>query len=367
MDYLKIPCAIIRGGTSKGVFFNDKDLPIAPETRDKVILSAFGSPDSRQVDGLGGADPLTSKVAIIKRSNKPGVDIDYTFGQVGINEASVNYSLNCGNMASGAAIFAIDEGLVRVEEPVTTVRMFETNTKSLISAIVCVKDGKAAATGDYSIDGVHGKGSMITLRFLNTIGAITGELLPTGNSLDRVSMFDGRDIEVSVVDAGNLYLFIAAKDLYLNGDESPEDIEQNINVIGKSKEIFELCSRMVNKRMGFKKDINIQKMAIVSEAKGDNREGADIVSRIISSNGKVHKAYAVTGAISAGSAAHIEGSVVRRAFYKEPEGEIRIAHPQGVIDIEIEKKMKDGRSMPDGAIIRRTARRIMDGSVYIKI
>lgn len=366
MNYHRIPCIIIRGGTSKGVFFHDKDLPADPGERDLVILSAFGSPDPRQIDGIGGADSLTSKMAIIKPSVRDGADIDYTFGQVSIDDASINYSLNCGNISTGAAIFAVDEGLVKAEEPITTVRIFNTNTEKFISARVRVKDGKAATTGDFSIDGVPGRGSMIELTFLNTSGTITGELLPTKNVVDNLSLSKGRKVDVSVVDAGNLYVFIMAEDIGLKGDEFPREIEENKEVMEIFKEILDISTKRVNEKMPTTKKIKIQKLALVSGCSGLNNKGIDFVSRIISSNGKAHKAYAVTGAISAGSAAFIEGSVVNRVLSKMPEKEIRIGHPQGVIDIEIERKLYEERLLPVSATIKRTARRIMDGYVYIQ-
>lgn len=376
MSYVKIPCAIIRGGTSKGIFFNDYYLPKDPNERDRVIHSVFGSPHHLQIDGLGGADPLTSKVAIIKTSNRNEADIEYTFGQVSIHEASINYSLNCGNISAGAAIFAVDEGLVKIEEPVTTVRIFNTNTETFISARVRVKDGKAATTGDFTIDGVPGKSAMIELTFPNASGAITGELLPTKKVVDNISISKGK-VDVSIVDAGNLYIFIMAKDLGLKGSEPSMEIEENKKAMELTKEIFDVCSRIVNERMCPKEKIKIQKLALVSgvtekmlhskKIVGLNSKSVDFISRIISYNTKVHKAYAVTGAICAGFAAVISGSVVNRALCKNPEKEIRIGHPQGVIDIEIEREELDkGIFIPRSATIKRTARRIMDGYVYIK-
>lgn len=373
MGYYKIPCMIIRGGTSKGVFFHDRDLPPDPKERDRVILAAFGSPDTRQIDGLGGADPLTSKVAIIKASARPGVDIDYTFGQVGINEVSINYSLNCGNISSGAAIFAVDEGLVRIEEPVTTVKIFNTNTNTLISAKVRVEGGRAATIGDFSIDGVPGKGAMIELTFLETAGATTGKLLPTGNAVDEICISHGKRTEVSIIDAGNLYIFVDAREVGLEGTEHPEEIERRKDLFIVLEEIFKVSAQKVNEALGYEKNkVRIDKLALVGRQGAHRREDAeqdsppvDFVSRIVTSNGKVHKAYAVTGAISAGFCAFVKGSVVERILVNNSGKELRIGHPQGVIDIAIECEPVNGQLVPSRAVIRRTARRIMDGYVYV--
>lgn len=379
MSCVKIPCAIIRGGTSKGVFFHDKDLPQDPQEREQIILLTFGSPDPRQIDGLGGADPLTSKLAIIKPSKREGIDIDYTFGQVNVDEPSINYSLNCGNISSGAAIFAVDEGLVKLEEPITNVNIYNTNTGVTISAEVRVSHGKAATMGDFSIDGVPRKGSLIKLTFLNTSGAITGELLPTKNLVDSILLSNGREIDISVVDAGNLYIFVESNDLGLIGNEKPQEIEANKEVMALVEEMFNICTQMVNDRIKGEKNIKVQKMALVSnvrdiansdipsEASEDrSQQDVDFISRIISSNGKAHKAYAVTGAISAGSAAHLKGSVVNRVLNESPKQELSIGHPQGTINIGIECKELEGQLLPVSATIKRTARYIMDGYVYIR-
>lgn len=183
-EMLRVRCAILRGGTSKGIFLHENDLPRDRVLRDRMILAIFGSPDVRQIDGLGGADPLTSKLAIIGPSSRPDADVDYTFGQVSIKEPLIDYSGNCGNISAAVGPFAIDEGLVRAQEPVTYVRIHNTNTGKIIVAEVPVQNGKAKVTGDYQIDGVPGTGAKIMLDFAGTAGAATGRLLPTGRPID---------------------------------------------------------------------------------------------------------------------------------------------------------------------------------------
>ena len=181
-DMEMLRCAIVRGGTSKGIFIMKNEYPEDPATRDAVILAVYGSPDVRQIDGLGGADVLTSKLAIISPSNRPDADVDYTFGQVSFETAFVDYRGNCGNISSAVGPFAIDEGLVAPVEPITTVRIRMTNSNRILIAEVPVKDGKALIDGDYAIDGVPGTGAKIAMDWSAVVGGITGKLLPTGNA-----------------------------------------------------------------------------------------------------------------------------------------------------------------------------------------
>src|SRR5665647_1622102 len=195
-------CAIVRGGTSKGIFIMKNELPKDPVKRDAVIRAIYGSPDVRQIDGLGGADVLTSKLAIISPSTRPDADVDYTFGQVSFETDFVDYGGNCGNLSSAVGPFAIDEGLVAPVEPITTVRIHLTNSNNILIAEVPVKDGKAMVDGDFVIDGCPGTGAKITLDWSDVVGGITGKLLPTGNVKDIIEA-DGVKYPVSIVDAGN--------------------------------------------------------------------------------------------------------------------------------------------------------------------
>ena len=203
-------CTIMRGGTSKGIFLMEEDLPRDPELRDRIILAIFGSPDIRQIDGLGGADSLTSKLALIAPSKESGRDVNYTFGAVGIDKPFVDYSANCGNISSAVGPFAIDRGLVKPEEPFTTVRIFNTNTQKMICAKVPVKKGKVISEGDYAIDGVPGTGAKIELSFMDPGGAKTGRLFPTGNAGRSCDRLREKDFHLTIVDAGNPTAFVRA-------------------------------------------------------------------------------------------------------------------------------------------------------------
>ncbi len=374
MGVRKIPCAIIRGGTSKGVYIEEKYLPKEDEARQQVILSIFGSPDPRQIDGLGGADPLTSKLAIVGRSDRPDADLTYTFAQVGIESATVNYSLSCGNIAAGVGPFAIDRKLLKAVEPITVVRIHDTNARRLIIAEIPVRGGMAQTKGNLRIDGVPGSGAEITLRFTDPGGAITGWLLPTGRVVDSFPSPDGKQIAVSVVDAGNLYTFVSADDLGLKGTESPGEMGEKKSAMDLLSQISRFVVETIKGNKAIEKEIHL-KLAFVSRPQsysvvGRNRElkteEMDLTSRILTW-GRMHKAYAVTGAIATATAALLEGSVVNRIVRKDRETPnlIRIGHPAGIIEAAIQSEQMNEGMRVRSVAIKRTARLIMTGHVFV--
>ncbi|MBN2552503.1 MAG: 3-methylitaconate isomerase, partial [Spirochaetales bacterium] len=232
-----IRCYLVRGGTSKAVFLMAHDLPGDPRSRDAVIRAIFGSPDVRQIDGLGGADVLTSKLAIIAPPSRADADVDYTFAQVSFDTDVVDFNSNCGNISSAVGPFAIDTGLVRPADPLTTVRIHQTNTGKLLVAEVPVKRGKAAVEGELHIDGVPGTGAKITLDFSGMAGSLTGRLLPTGSVTDQIVLADGREYTVSVVDVAIPVVFLAAAELGIEGTETPREIEGNPDLMDTLEEI----------------------------------------------------------------------------------------------------------------------------------
>jgi 2-methylaconitate cis-trans-isomerase PrpF len=374
----KIRCAILRGGTSKAMFLMENDLPRDVEARDKVILKVFGSPDVRQIDGLGGADPLTSKLAIIGPSSRPDADVDYTFGQVSINKPYVDYSGNCGNISSAVGPFAIDEGLVRCQEGITTVRIHNTNTGKLIIADVPTVDGKAAVLGDCVCDGVPGTGAMIMLDYSDTTGAVTNKLLPTGNPTDVLDIPGFGKIEASLVDVANPMVFVRAKDLGLTGIETPQQVNSNPELLKTLESIRGTAAVMMGMATDLKDALErvpaFPMIAFVSPPQDYTdfttgnpvkAEDVDLVSRLMFMQ-VIHKTYAGTGTVCTGSAAVIPGTVVYEQIDRPREKSLlRIGHPAGVIDIEMASDITDGKVAITRAAISRTARRIMDGSVYV--
>lgn len=369
----------MRAGTSKGIFIKEENLPKDQKERDQLILKIFGSPDIRQIDGLGGADPLTSKLAIIGPSTREDADVDYTFGQVSYVAPKIDYSGNCGNISAGVGPFAVDEGLVKVEEPFTTVRVHNTNTGKLIIERVEVVNGKAKVTGDYSIAGVPGTGSEIVIDFSDTAGAATGKLLPTGNVVDKIEVTGYGEIEASLVDAANPVVFVRAKDLGLTGIETPSQIDENKAMLATLEEIRGKGAAMMGLVSDWKNAVKeapaFPMIAFVSPAQDyvDFTKGrkisendVDFVSRLMFMQ-VVHKTYAGTATTCTGAAARIEGTIVNEAMNAKGKGKdaiLRIGHPAGVITIDVAASKEGNGWKLEKAAINRTARRIMDGNCY---
>ena len=363
-------CTIMRGGTSKGIFLMEKDLPRDPQLRDRIILAIFGSPDIRQIDGLGGADSLTSKLALIAPSNEPGRDVHYTFGAVGIDKPFVDYSANCGNISSAVGPYAIEQGFVRTVEPFTTVRIFNANTQKMIDARIPVKKGKVVSDGDYVIDGVPGSGAKIELRFIDPGGAATGKLLPTGNARDVVRLDSGEEFTLTIVDAGNPTAFVSASELGLQGTELPGPFEQKV----ETKKRLESIREKVAELMGIPCSPSIPKISFVGPpqdyksvtGKEIKKGEIDLVARVMAM-GKMHKTFAITASIPAAIAAVIPDSVVQHATggSSTMERTIIIGHPSGQMDVEVEARKEGNRIHVVSCTIGRTARKIMEGRVYI--
>lgn len=373
----KVYCVIMRGGTSKALFFRDNDLPRDEGERENVILRAFGSPDLRQIDGLGGANSSTSKVAIISVSQRDDSDIDYDFGQVSVDKPYIGKKMNCGNISSAVGPYAVDEGLIKAVEPITIVRIFNINTQKRIISYVPVKNGKTVYGGEFEIDGVPGTASRIDIEFEKPGGAASGKTLPTGKAKDVITIDDGRRFSVSLVDAANPVVFVRAEDLGLNGTELPWEYE----ALPNHKEI----NAAVEKIRGWAavqlryadcpdqaamKSPELPKIAICTDPIGYTDAAGqllqpksyDITARMFSM-GKIIHAYMGTGTVCTIVAANIEGTVVNEIVAPKLGQEItklRIGHPFGTIDVAA--KLEDGEVK--SATIGRTARRLMEGFVY---
>jgi 2-methylaconitate cis-trans-isomerase PrpF len=374
----RIRCVLMRGGTSRGLYVMRNELPQDPILRDRVILAMYGSPDVRQIDGIGGADALTSKLAIIGPATREDADVDYTFGQVSITTPFVDYAGNCGNISSGVGPFAIDQGLVDAVEPITRVRIHQTNTDRMIVAEVPVAEGKAAVDGDYSIAGVPGSGARIMLDFSDTAGAVTGRILPTGNVTDTLDVEGVGQIEVSIVDAGNPLVFLRASALGLQGTESPAEIDADAKLLDSIERVRGHAAQLVGMVKDWREAAELSPYVpfialveppqeYVSFATGQTvKQGQiDFVSRLLFML-RMHKTYPITGTVCTGAAARIEGTVVHDVAHGSPSGStVRIGHPAGVIEVEAEVQSSDSGPILRRASVGRTARRIMEGYIYV--
>ena len=369
----KYPCVYMRGGTSKAVFFHEKDLPEDKSLWDDIFLKVMGTPDVKQIDGMGGTVSSTSKIAIIAPSDKPGVDVEYTFRQVDIVIPRVDGSANCGNISSAVGPFAIDEGLVPAVEPITVVRVLNTNTNKIIEEHVRVEDGHAMVHGDEVIQGVPGTGSRIDMYFEDPAGSKTGKLFPTGQKKEVFDVPGYGPAEVTVLDCSNPMVFIKASDLGIKGSELTE-LNQNKDVMEHIERIRGMaavkCGFVENWEDARTKSTSAPKVSIVSapqdyinmdgnEVKADTM---DLCCRAISV-GALHKAYPMTVAVGTGAAARISGTIVNEIVKPAPNQDIiRLGHASGVTEVDV--KM-DGEKVIKGGVTR-TARRIMDGWVYVR-
>ena len=376
---VRIPAVYMRGGTSKAVFFHENHLPKDPQIGDRVIMATFGSPDPnrRQIDGMGGAVSSTSKVAIIGVSRDPNYDVNYHFGQVSIDKPKIGYTGNCGNISSAVGPYAIDEGLVKAEEPITRVRIYQTNTKKLIIAEVPTEKGYYNEEGDYAIDGVPGTGGKVTLHFVDPGGSVTGKLLPTGNVKDVIEIPGMGQVTVSIVDAANPVVFVRARDLSLKGTEIDEidasaEIRQKLESIRGTVAVMMGLASSPQEASEISQDV--PKMVFVSEPQDYKsvtgrivRKGEIHITARAMSMGTLHKAIQLTGAICTAGAAKIEGTILHSLLDKNHAGarEIRIGHPGGIITVGAEVNKKGNSFEFMEAVVGRTARRLMEGYVYV--
>ena len=375
-ELIAIPCAFMRGGSSRGGFFLDEDLPADVAERDAMLLAAYGSPDSRQIDGIGGADPLTSKAAVVRRSDRPDADVEYTFYQVGIERPTVSTGGNCGNMLAAVGPFAIRRGLVQAVEPETIVRIYTTNTKQIVTARVPVRDEEPICEGNCTIAGVPDSGAAIRLDFGNCGGSVSGKLLPTGREKNRITL-GAREVDVSLVDAATPFVFINAADIDATGTELPDDLRASERLMTMLEQVRGWAATtlgLVSKAERARDESpNIPRVIMIVSPKsyrtvdGGNVSATDvdICVRQLAMQ-RPHKALAVTGAVCTAVACSIPGTVVADAVRKAST-DIRLGHPSGVLRVSSDvENGADGYPFVKSACIERTARLIMEGAVYVR-
>ncbi|HVY35379.1 MAG TPA: 4-oxalomesaconate tautomerase [Caulobacteraceae bacterium] len=352
-----IPCAVMRGGTSKGLYFLKDDLPADIALRDKVLMAAMGSPDERQIDGMGGAHPLTSKVAVISPPSRPDADVDYLFLQVFVDQALVSDSQPCGNILAGVGPFAIERGLVKATGDVTEVRINMLNTASIAVAQVQTPSGKPRYDGDARIDGVPGTAAPIPVDFLDVAGSNCGALLPTGHARDVIE-----GVEATLIDNGMPVVVMRAADFGLTGYESPEAMEANLELKAKVEAVRLRAGPMMN--LGDVTKKTVPKMTLVAPA----QHGGAICTRTFIPH-RVHEAIGVFGAVSVATACVTPGSVAAEvagiADVKAVKS-LEVEHPTGFFTVAMDVDLDaDGQIQVKRSALLRTARMLMDGQVFI--
>jgi len=346
----------MRGGTSKGLYFRIEDLPTDVATRDAVLLAAMGSPDPRQIDGMGGAHPLTSKIAVIGPSTHPDADVDYLFLQAVVDEPRIDSGQNCGNLLAGVGPFAIEEGLFPATDGVTTVRVNMLNTKSLAVAAVQTPNGRVRYDGDARIDGVPGTAAPIPIDFLDVAGSSCGALLPTGEARDTI---DG--VEVTCIDNGMPVVVMRAADFGKTGYETPEELEADAELKARIEAIRLKVGPMMN--LGDVAKKTVPKMCLVAPA----QHGGAICTRNFIPH-RVHEAIGVFGAVSVATACVTPGSVaaeVAGIADVEAVKELEVEHPTGFFTVAMDVSVEGGEIKVRRSALLRTARRLMRGEVYV--
>lgn len=374
----KFKTVFMRGGTSKGCMFLESDLP-AREEWDDIFVQVMGSPDPKQIDGMGGCVSSNNKIVVVRKSTLPGVDVEYLVGQSIVGKAQIDYKSNCGNMTAAAAPYAVEMGLVEnLTEPVTTVHMFNLNTNKYIDVTVPVKNGQFDNEGDCAIAGVDGTAGELKVNFLDPAGAKTGKLFPTGKAKELLTLPDG-EIEATILDVSNPIVLVRAEDLGLTGTELPAQVDAERAVSAR----LEAIRGAACVKMGFAGNLAdatenspaVPKVGFVSASqdymdisgKQVSGENMDICARVISVF-KCHKACPLTAASAISVAAAVPGTIVHELARQTELGRVRIGHPSGVMTMF--PYLDNGAKPLDeirvsGVAVQRTARRIMDGTVYI--
>ncbi|MGA2294939.1 MAG: 4-oxalomesaconate tautomerase [Acidimicrobiales bacterium] len=356
MSQRPIRCSVIRGGTSKGLYFHEADLPSDVATRDAVLLAAMGSPDAREIDGMGGGHPLTSKVAVVRRSRRDDADVDYLFLQVWPDRGEVSDQQNCGNLLAGVGPFALEEGLVEALDLTTDVRVWMQNTQSLAVVRVETPGRVVSYDGKARIDGVPGTSAPIPIEFLDIAGSTCGSLLPTGHAADDVE-----GVRVTCIDNGMPVVCLRAEDVGLTGYEDPADIEANADVCRKVERLRLACGPLMN--LGDVTKKTVPKMSLLAPAKN----GGVLCTRTFIPT-RVHESIGVFGAVSVATACLVPGSVAQEvAGLSGPNAGVTldVEHPSGYFSVALDVTITDGAVSVNSAALLRTARLLMRGEVFV--
>lgn len=346
-----IPFMQIRGGSSKGVYFHAKDIPADPKQREQILLDAMGR-DARQIDGLGGANSLTSKVGIVSLSEREDADVDYLFVQVVVGENRVDTTPNCGNILAGVGAFSLESGLLPIQNDVTTVRVFMVNSSKLCELDIQTPNGKVAYEGDARIDGVPGKSAPITCNYIDVAGSICGSLLPTGKVKDVID-----DVAATCIDNGMPVVVLRAEDFGKTGYETPQALNDDHGFLAKLEAIRLKAGPMMN--LGDVTDKVVPKMSLVSAPV----TGGHISTRTFIPH-NCHAAIGVLGAVSVATACLLDGSVTA-GLAEVPEGnpkKISVEHPSGEFLVEL---AMDDQGNVNKVGLLRTARLLSKGELYV--
>ena len=372
-----IKATYYRGGTSKGVFFQKKDLPTTDEKElNKLFLKTIGSPDpnGRQLNGMGGGVSSVSKCVIINPSKRDDADVDYNFIQIAIDQPVAEWNNNCGNLSGAVGPYAIQEGIIKPKEGENKIRIYQVNTDKIIHATFNVKDGKPEIEGNYSIAGVYGGGAKVRLDYLEPGGSGTGKLLPTGNVIDEIEIDNFGKIKVSIVDAATPLIYLLAEDVGLNGTETPEELDSNIEKMEIIQKIRRKCAYMIGlSKSENEAPMNTPRIGIITSPKDyvslDKTEikanDQDITARMFSM-GKTHKAIMGTAGVNIGVAAAIEGTIPYNIKRKDSNPlELRAGNPSGVMTAGAIIEDDNGKPFAKSAIFYRTFRPLMRGEVLV--
>lgn len=373
-EQLAIPCFYMRGGSSKGAFFLATDLPADIVERDAILLSAYGSPDARQIDGIGGADPLTSKAAIISPSARDDADIEYTFCQVDLTRAKVSTGGNCGNMLAAVGPYAIWRGLIRPSEGINRVRIYTTNTGQVIESSFLVKNGVPCVEGGTSIPGVPGTGATIAIDFGDCAGSVSGKLLPTGNVVEIVEV-DGRPTPVSLVDAATPFVYVAAADIEGDATATPDALQNDHRTMNRLEQVRGWAAKVLglvgDPSQARQVTPNVPRVIMVGSPQdymaGSVKVNATDINLCVRQLAmqKPHKALAVTGAVCTAIACRIPGTIANINMAGAVDGEIKLGHPSGALSVDSEVEEEAGGYRVRKAAINRTARLLMAGQVFV--